>query len=101
MWDTPHSALPRRVIGSSTDAVSLDGSSLISVERHEGALPGAPDTVAAQTISVHFAQSTAYRNILQPWRGQRSLSELGIHPRRRIPHHLCTSTECECKSTIA
>jgi hypothetical protein len=24
MWDTPHSALPRQGIGSSTDAVSLD-----------------------------------------------------------------------------
>jgi len=33
------------------------------------------DTVAAQIIPVHFAQSTAYRNTLQPWRGQRSLSE--------------------------
>jgi hypothetical protein len=34
--DTPHSALPRQGIGSSTDAVSLDGSSLISLEPHEG-----------------------------------------------------------------
>ena len=79
----------------------LDGSSLISLEPHEGALPGAPDTVATQIIPVHFAQSTAYRNTLQPWRGQRSLSELGIHPHRRIQLHLCTTTEHQCRSTIA
>jgi hypothetical protein len=65
------------VIGSSTDAVSLDGSSLLSLEPHEGALPGAPDTFAAQIIPVHFAKSPAYRKTLQPWRGAISHGVVG------------------------